>query len=237
MDYRSLSQATSRGSTQEIDQGLREYMLGIYNKMTMALAVTGVAAWWGSTALLPLMGSPIWLLIALSPLAFILVLSFGMYRLGTGTVNVLFWTFSVVMGLSLSTIFVRFTGESVAQVFFITAGTFAAASLYGYVTKKDLTSVGSFLIMGVIGLLIASLVNIFLASSMLAWIISVIGVVVFTGLTAYDTQKLKEDYLSNGEVYGFDSMAKSSIYGALTLYLDFINIFVSLLQLIGVKRE
>lgn len=228
---------TGTATTAEIDQGLRSYMLGIYNRMAGALAVTGLAAWWGSTALLPLMTSPLWIVLALLPLAFVLVLSFGMHRMGTATANVIFWAFAVAMGVSLSTIFVRYTTESIAQVFFITAGTFAAASIYGYTTRKDLTSVGGFLIMGAIGLVIASVVNLFLASSMLAWIISVIGVVVFTGLTAYDTQKLKEEYLSNGEVYGFDSAAKSSIYGALTLYLDFINIFISLLQLMGAKKD
>jgi len=224
-------------TTSNIDVGLRKYLLGIYNRMAGALAMTGIVAWWASTALLPLMKSPLWILFALMPLAFVLVISFGINRLSIAAANAVFWSFTAAMGVSLSTIFVLYTATSIATVFFITAGTFAAASLYGYTTKKDLTSVGGFLVMGVIGLIIASMVNLFLASSMLTWIISLIGVVVFTGLTAYDTQKLKEEYLSNGEVYGFDSAAKSSIYGALTLYLDFVNIFISLLQLIGVKKE
>jgi FtsH-binding integral membrane protein len=183
------------------------------------------------------MASPLWIVMALLPLAFILVLSFGINKLGNTAANVLFWLFSASMGVSLSTIFVLYTTASIAQVFFITAGTFAAASLYGYTTGRDLTTLGGFLIMGMIGILIASIVNIFVASSMMTFIISILGVVIFTGLTAYDTQKLKEEYLSRGEVYGFDSPTKSSIFGALTLYLDFINIFVHLMQLIGVKKD
>lgn len=238
MDYQTSAYGSAvRATSQEIDQGLRTYMIGIYNRMSAALALTGVVAWWASSALVGLMSSPAWIVLALLPLAFVLVLSFGAHKLSTTAANVLFWLFAVAMGISLSTIFVLYTTESIAKVFFITAGTFAAASLYGYTTGKDLTSVGSFLIMGAIGIMIASIVNIFLASSMLGFIISVVGVVVFTGLTAYDTQKLKEDYLTNGEVYGFDSAAKSSIYGALSLYLNFINIFVSLMQLIGMKKE
>lgn len=235
--YLYTSSTMPAATAAEIEQGLRSYMLGIYNRMSVALAVTGITAWWGSTALLPLMASPFWIVLALLPLVFVFAIGFGINRMSVPVANAAFWAFAIVMGVSLSTIFVRYTTESIAQVFFITAGTFAAASLYGYTTKKDLTSIGGFLIMGALGLLIASLVNILLASSMLAWIISLIGVVVFTGLTAYDTQQLKEEYLSNGEVYGFDSAAKSSIYGALTLYLDFINIFVSLMQLIGIKKE
>jgi len=238
MDYRSGAYGSaSTATTAEIDQGLRTYMLGIFNRMAVALALTGIVAWWGSTALLPLMASPFWIVIALVPLAFILVLSFGVNKLSTGAANVLFWAFAVAMGLSMSTIFVRYTSASIAQVFFITASTFAAASLYGYTTKKDLTNVGTFLIMGAIGIMIASIVNLFLASSLLTFVISVIGVVVFTGLTAYDTQNIKADYLSQGEVYGFESAAKSSIYGALSLYLNFVNIFNMLLSLIGQKNE
>lgn len=224
-------------SSNEINAGLREYMLGIYNRMTGALAVTGIVAWWGSTALLPLMHSWTWIVLALLPLVFVLILSFGMDRLSNTAANVLFWAFSASMGVSLSTIFVLYTTASIAQVFFITAGTFAAASLYGYTTGRDLTTMGGFLIMGAIGIFIASMVNIFLASSMMTFIISILAVVIFTGLTAYDTQKLKEEYFSRGEVYGFDSPTKSSIFGALTLYLDFINIFVHLMQLIGIKKD
>ena len=147
--------------------------------------------------------------------------------------QLLFWTFAVAMGMSLSTLFVVFTTKSIATVFFISAATFAAASLWGYTTNRDLTSMGNFLIMGAVGILIAMLVNIWLASSMLMFVVSVLGVVIFTGLTAYDVQNLKNDYLNYGEVYGFDSPEKSALYGALNLYLNFINIFQFLLNLIG----
>lgn len=230
----SVISATTR---EEIDQGLRSWMLGIYNKMSIALAITGVVAYWGSSALLPLMHSPFWFVIALSPIAFSLVLGFGMHKMSSGLAHVLFYAFAVVMGLSMSAIFAAYTGASIARAFFVSAATFAAASLYGYTTGRDLTSMGGFLMMGVIGIIIASIVNLFLASSMLAFIISIVGVIAFTGLTAYDTQKLKEEYMSNGEVYGFDSAEKSSIFGALTLYLDAVNIFISMIQLLGDRKS
>lgn len=239
MDYQTnhYGSTTSPGRTIEIDQGLRAFMQGVYNRMAGALALTGIVAYWASGALLPLMSSWAWLLIVLLPLPFVMVLSYGIYKFNLPTANALFWGFAAVMGLSLSTIFVRYTTASIAQVFFITAGTFAAASIYGYTTKRDLTTMGGFLMMGLIGIIIASLVNIFLASSMMTFVISILAVLIFTGLTAYDTQDLKQDYLSNGARYGYDSPERSSIYGALNLYLDFINIFVHLMQLIGIKKD
>jgi FtsH-binding integral membrane protein len=219
-----------------IDMGLRSWMLGVYNNMSIALAVTGVVAYISSFILQPLMTTPIWYLFVFSPLLLILAMPFVMKNFSIKVAFALFMAFSALMGLSMSSIFVVYTSTSIAKVFFITAATFASASLYGYTTGRDLTSMGSFLIMGVFGLIIASVVNIFLASSILSWIISVVGVIAFTGLTAYDTQKLKEEYLSNGEVYGFDSPEKSSIFGALTLYLDCVNIFISLLQLLGERK-
>lgn len=224
-------------SKKEIDSGLRAYMVSVYNKMTLALVVSGITAYFGSIYLVGFMSSPIWFLFAFAPLAFVLGYTYFLNSMSIDMAKILFYAFAVVMGISLSTIFVKYTGASIAKVFFISAATFAAASLYGYTTGRDLTSMGSFLIMGVIGLIIASIVNIFLASSMLAFIISVIGVLVFTALTAYDTQKLKEEYYSNGDVFGFDSPEKSSIFGALTLYIDIINIFVSLLSLLGQSKE
>lgn len=235
--YNESSIVTATKTQTEVDMGLRSWMLGIYNKMAIALAVTGAVAYWGSSALLPIMNTPFWFIIALAPLAFGLILSFGMHKLNATTAHVLFYAFAVVMGLSMSAIFAVYTGSSIARAFFVSAATFAAASLYGYTTGRDLTTMGGFLAMGVIGIIIASVVNLFLASSMLAFIISVVGVIAFTGLTAYDTQKLKEEYLSNGEVYGFDSAEKSSIFGALTLYLDAVNIFISMVQLLGERKE
>jgi FtsH-binding integral membrane protein len=204
--------------------------------MTMALAVTGAVAYWASWALLPMMQTPLWIVMALLPLAFILVLSFGIDKFSVPMATAVFYLFAVSMGISLSTIFVLYTTTSIAKVFFISAATFAAASIYGYTTQKDLTSMGSFLIMGAVGIFIAGIVNIFLQSSLMSFVISCIAVLVFTGLTAYDSQQLKEEYMSQGAVYGFDSAAKSSIFGALTLYLDFINIFVHLMNLIGDRK-
>ena len=220
----------------DIDVGLRDYMLRIYNYMASGLALTGIVAYvfassgmYAQVAATPL----IWLII-LAPIGFVLMFSFGLERMNAGTAQMLFWVFAAVMGLSLASIFIRFTGESIARVFFITAGTFAAMSLYGYTTKRDLTNIGSFLIMGLIGLIIASVVNLFLGSTALDFAISVIGVLVFVGLTAWDTQRIKESYVEGAAA---DVTTKSAISGALNLYLDFINLFIMLLRLFGASRE
>lgn len=225
------------GSAAAIDEGLRTYMLRVYNYMSLGLGITGVVAFmfnqWviSSPANVELIyGSPLQWVIALSPLAFVLVLSFGINKMSFATAQLTFWAFATVMGLSLSSIFLVYTGTSITRVFFITAATFGAMSLYGYTTKRDLTGMGSFLFMGLIGLIIASVVNMFMASSALAFGISVIGVLIFVGLTAYDTQKIKEDYLESD---GTEVMGKKAIMGALRLYLDFINLFLMLLRLLG----
>jgi FtsH-binding integral membrane protein len=222
----------------DIDVGLREYMLRIYNYMASGLALTGIVAYvfaqsgyYAQVAQTPL----IWL-IMLAPLGFVLAMNFGLQRMQASTLQLLFWLFSGIMGLSLASIFLVFTGASIARVFFITAGTFAAMSLYGYTTKRDLSQFGSFLIMGLIGIVIATIVNIFIGSTALQFAISVIGVIVFVGLTAWDTQGIKEQYYelqyADGETAG-----KTAIMGALRLYLDFINLFMMLLQLLGVRRD
>jgi uncharacterized protein len=222
----------------DIDVGLREYMLRIYNYMASGLALTGIVAYvfaqsgfYAQVAQTPL----IWLLM-LAPLGFVLVMSFGINRMTASTAQLLFWAFAGVMGLSLASIFLVFTGASIARVFFITAGTFAAMSFYGYTTKRDLTQFGSFLMMGLIGIIIASLVNLFIASSALQFAISVIGVIVFVGLTAYDTQNIKQQYYELQYADG-QTAGKAAIMGALRLYLDFINLFMMLLQLLGVRRD
>ena len=226
------------GAQVDVDVGLRDYMLRIYNYMASGLALTGIVAYvfaqsgmYASVAQTPL----IWL-IMLAPLGLVMWLSYRINQMQASTAQALFWVFAAVMGLSLASIFLQFTGESVVRVFFITAGTFAAMSIYGYTTKRDLAQFGSFLIMGLIGIVIASVVNIFLASSALQFAISVIGVLVFTGLTAWDTQRIKAMYFeidhSDGQVAG-----KTAIMGALSLYLDFINLFIMLLQLVGVRRD
>ncbi len=228
------------GSAAVIDEGLRSYMLKVYNYMGAGLVITGLVAFFTSQWAVSspenaqlLYGSPLAWVIMLSPLAFVLVLSFGINKLSASSAQLIFWAFAAVMGLSLSSIFLVYTGASIAKVFFITAATFGAMSLYGYTTKRDLTGWGNFLFMGLIGIIIASVVNIFLGSSMLDFAISVIGVLVFVGLTAYDTQKIKESY---SDAFGAEVLAKGAIMGALSLYLDFINLFMMLLHLFG-NRE
>jgi FtsH-binding integral membrane protein len=252
------------GRTQAtVDQGLRAFMLGVYNNMILGLAVSalvalgvnklavassieaagrnaaGQAVRLGGQFLTPfgvtLYTTPLMWVVALAPLAFIFLFSFRMDRMSASAARTTFLAFAAVMGASLSTLLLRYTGASVVQVFFITAAAFGGLSLYGYTTQRSLSGIGSFLMMGLIGLIIASLVNIFMASSALQFAISVIGVLIFAGLTAYDTQKLKEMY-----VYGnFDgeTAAKVSVYGALQLYLDFINMFQFLLALMGNRNE
>ena len=240
------TQATSNvKSSVEIDAGLREYMLRVYNYMASALTLTGIIAYFSANtpAIINTLYSlgpsgqvePTGLayLVMFSPLAFVLALSFGINKMQASTAQTVFWAFAAIMGLSLANIFLLYTGASITRVFFITAGTFAGMSLYGYTTKRDLSGMGSFLMMGLVGIIIASVVNIFLASSALHFIISVIGVLVFVGLTAYDTQKIKSLYL---EADASDLMTKKAIMGALTLYLDFINLFVMLLRLFGERR-
>ena len=219
-----------------VDIGLRNYFLGIYKLMTTALATTGIIAWLVSESIGHVTG-PLWWVFSLLPLAFVFILSAGINRLSESVAYVLFYAFAASMGLSLSALFSVFTGASIAKALFISAGTFAAFSLYGYTTGKDLSRLGGFLFMGLIGIIIAGLVNLFFASTLVSFVISCITVLVFVGFTAYDTQQLKQEYLSNGNVYGFSSQTRSSIYGALQLYLDFINIFVSLLEITGIKRD
>jgi len=238
-----------------IDAGLRAFMVRVYNYMFIGLVITGLTAL-GTFSLAfttdpahavaslgngilvtqlgaTLFGSPLRWVVMLAPLGMVLVLSFGINRLSAATAQLLFWVYSALMGISLSTIFVLYTGASVTQVFFVTAATFGAMSLYGYTTKRDLTGWGSFLFMGLIGIIIASVVGFFVQSSALQFVISVAGVLIFTGLTAYDTQKIKEIYYvgDDGTVTG-----RKAIMGALNLYLDFINLFLMLLRLMGNRR-
>lgn len=243
------SVAARPGTAAVIDEGLRSYMLRVYNYMGIGLVVTGLVAYFtytqsfieqngrivGLTGLgEALYGSPLQWVVMLAPLAFVLVLSFGISKLSVAATQILFWVFAAVMGLSLSSIFAVYTGGSIAKVFFISAGTFGAMSLYGYTTKTDLTKFGSFLIMGLIGIVIASIVNFWLQSGGLSFAISIIGVLVFVGLTAWDTQKIKESYdVANGG----DTLTKYAIMGALSLYLDFINLFLMLLRLFGSNRN
>ncbi len=227
------SSVGARGA--EVDAGLRSYMLSVYNYMASGVLLTGIVAllFAGSGYAATVMQTPLRWVIMLAPLAFVMVLSFGIQRLQTSTARMLFWAFSVAMGLSLSTIFLVYTGTSIAQTFFAAAAAFAGLSLFGYTTKKDLSGFGTFLIMGVVGLLVASVINIFLHSSAMSFAISAIGVLLFAGLTAYDTQRIKSMYF---QVAGSDLVGKTVIMGALSLYLDFVNMFTFLLQFMGDRR-
>jgi FtsH-binding integral membrane protein len=244
------AQAGSARTDVVVDEGLRAYMLRVYNYMAGGILLTGIVAYLtfsaaiveraapgqrGLTAFGQLIyASPLRWVIMLAPLAFVFFLSFRVYKMSLGAAQITFWLFAAVMGLSLSSIFLVFTGQSITQVFFVTAIAFGGLSLYGYTTKKDLSGWGSFLIMGVIGIIAAGLVNLFLQSTALQFAISVIGVLVFAGLTAYDTQRIKDTYF---EVMNDATLAgKAAIMGALSLYLDFINMFTMLLQLFG-NRE
>ena len=210
-------------------------MLSVYNYMASGVLLTGIVAllFAGSGYAATVMQTPLRWVIMFAPLAFVMVLSFGINRLQTSTARMLFWAFSVAMGLSLSTIFLVYTGTSIAQTLFATAAAFAGLSLFGYTTKKDLSAFGTFLIMGVVGLLVAMVINIFLRSPVMQLVISGIGVLLFAGLTAYDTQKIKSLYF---QVQGTDFVGKTVIMGALTLYLDFVNMFTFLLQFMGDRR-
>ena len=262
VDNRYARQGYGARTDVAVDEGQRAYMLRVYNYMAAGVALTGIVAYvmftyavttdpalaassggralvlHGGMYLTPfgqlIYASPLKWVIMLAPLGFVFFLSWRIYKMSVGAAQIAFWVFAAAMGASLSSIFLVYTGQSITQVFFVTAAAFGALSLWGYTTKKDLSGWGSFLIMGVFGIIIAALVNIFLQSSALQFAISVIGVLVFAGLTAYDTQRIKDGYY---EVMGdATAMTKGAIMGALNLYLDFINLFVMLLQLFG-KRD
>ncbi|TPK60573.1 Bax inhibitor-1/YccA family protein [Mesorhizobium sp. B2-4-19] len=218
------------------DEGLRQHMLRVYNYMGLGLVVTGLVAFLVSSTpalYVPIFSSPLKWVVMLAPLAFVMLFSFKMQTMSAASAQAMFWAFCAVMGLSLASVFLVFTGTSIARTFFIAATMFGATSLYGYTTRRDLTQFSSFLIMGLIGVVIASIVNIFLGSTALQFAISVIGIAVFIGLTAWDTQTIKEQYAEN---FDAESRQKLAVFGALSLYLNFINIFQLLLNFTG-ERE
>ncbi len=248
----NLSSKTAQAETHIIDEGLRAYMLKVYNYMASGIFLTGIVSLFlfklsggyeiqvssmgvtGLTSIGKLIyTSPLMWVIMLAPLGIVFYMSFGIRKMSAAKAQTTFWIFAALMGASLSSIFLIYTGASITRVFFITAGTFGAMSIYGYTTKRDLTKLGSFLMMGLIGIIIASIVNIFMKSPMMYFVISILGVLIFVGLTAYDTQKIKNMYLASdsGEIMG-----KKAVMGALTLYLDFINLFIMLLRLFGQRR-
>ena len=236
-------------TTVVMDEGLRAYMLKVYNYMATGVLLTGIVALIsfnisvvtdasGAIVSFTEFGNTLFFsgfkwLVMLAPLGIVFYMSFGINKMSSSKAQTVFWIFAALMGLSLSWILLVYTGKSVARVFFITSATFGAMSPYGYTTKRDLTKLGSFLMMGLIGIIIASLINIFMKSSMMYFVISILGVLIFVGLTAYDTQKIKNMYVESdsGEIIG-----KKAVMGSLTLYLDFINLFIMLLRLFGQRR-
>ncbi len=245
----NIQSKTQTAETHVIDEGLRSYMLKVYNYMSSGIFLTGIISLIlfkfsvvmspdGSIVNLTPLGNALYnsalmWVVMLAPLGVVFYMSFGIRKMSASKAQTTFWIFAALMGASLSSIFLVYTGASITRVFFITAGTFGAMSIYGYTTKRDLTKLGSFLMMGLIGIIIASIVNIFMKSTMMYFVISILGVLIFVGLTAYDTQKIKNMYLvsDSGEVMG-----KKAVMGALTLYLDFINLFIMLLRLFGQRR-
>lgn len=238
----------SRAGAAEVDQGLRAYMLGVYNHMVLGLAVTGlvalgtyllaVAREGGQIAFTPfgqmLYGSPLRWVVIFAPLAFVFFISARADRISAATARNLFLAFAAMLGLSLSSVLIIFTGASIARVFFITAGAFGGLSLYGYLTKRDLSAFGSFLVMGLWGLIIASVANLFFQSTGMQFGLSILSVLIFSGLTAWDTQSIKDMYYEGD---GSEIAAKKSVFGALSLYLDFINMFQALLYLFGQRNN
>ena len=237
MDIRQQSPAfpgTVEGAA--IDEGLRSYMLRVYNYMASGLALTGIVAYLVSQspqAIHAIFGTPLYWLVLLAPLGLVFFLSARIARIQPATAQALYWLYAGLMGVSMSFIFVVYTDSSIARVFFISAGSFAGLSLYGYTTKRDLSAFASFLMIGLIGVILASVVNLFLHSTGLQFAVSVIGVLVFAGLTAYDTQSIKELYFAGDDA---SVATRKSIMGALRLYLDFLNLFLMLLQLFGSRR-
>ncbi len=243
------AKAATRETAAVMDEGLRAYMLKVYNYMATGILLTGIVALVtfkmsvvtndaGSIVGLTQIGNAIYMsglkwIVMLAPLGIVFYMSFGINKMTAAKAQTTFWIFAALMGLSLSSILLVYTGMSVTRVFFICSATFGAMSIYGYTTKRDLTKLGSFLMMGLIGIIIASIVNIFMKSSMMYFVISILGVLIFVGLTAYDTQKIKNMYSvsDTGELMG-----KKAVMGALTLYLDFINLFIMLLRLFGQRR-
>ena len=240
-DRNFAARSAGVGRAVAVDEGLRAYMLRVYNYMAIGVALTGVAAYVTYQMVLSnpglqqtLFGGPVYFVLLFVPLGLVFFLSFRIQHLQPATAQALFFFYAAVLGVSLTPIFIVYTGASIARVFFISAASFGALSLYGYTTQRNLSAFGSFLIMGLFGIILASLVNIFLASSALQFVISVVGVLVFAGLTAWDTQQIKEMYSVNddGTVAG-----RKAIMGALRLYLDFINLFIMLMQLMGNRRS
>ncbi|MCY1127312.1 Bax inhibitor-1/YccA family protein [Frigidibacter sp. RF13] len=238
-DYQTINYGRSATSAAAIDEGLKAHMNKVYGLMSVAMVLTGLVAWAVGTneqLLMAIFGSPLKWVVMFAPLAVVFAFGATLHRMSSATAQLVFYGFAALMGLSISYIFAVYTGVSIAQTFLVTAIAFAGLSLYGYTTKRDLSGFGTFLMMGLIGLIVASLVNLFLASGALAFAISVVGVLIFAGLTAFDTQAIKNTYIAHAQSGDQEWLAKSAIMGALNLYLDFLNMFMFLLQFLG-NRE
>lgn len=234
--YVKTGQSTAGISAEQLDQGLRAYMSKVYGLMAIAMVITGVVAFTvgNSPALLAtIFGTPLKWVAMFAPLAVVFAFGAMINKMSAGAAQLVFWGFSALMGVSISYIFAIYTGMSIAQTFFATAAAFAGLSLWGYTTKKDISGWGSFLIMGVIGLIVASVINIFIGSAAIQFAVSVLGILIFAGLTAYDTQRLKNDYVQMAFAGAHDWIAKSAIMGALSLYLNFLNMFMFMLSFMG----
>jgi FtsH-binding integral membrane protein len=236
LDQDSVSRTVRDVGTEADDLGLRRYMLLVFNFMAAGVGLTGLVAYVAVATQFyqRISGTPVIWLVMLAPLGIVLLLSFRVDRISVRAAHAVFWGYAILMGLSLGAIFLIYTGTSIGRAFFITASTFAAMSFYGYSTRRDLSQFGSFLLMGLIGIMLAGIVNMFANSSALEYVISAIGAIVFTGLTAWDTQRIKEVYLESDPS---DLLTKKALMGALALYLDLVNLFVMLLQLTGQRRE
>lgn len=238
-DYQTINAGRAGAGYAAIDEGLRTHMNKVYGLMSVGMLLTGLVAWAVGTneqMLQAIFTTPLKWVVMLAPLAVVFAFGAMLPRMSAATAQLVFYVYAALVGLSLSFIFAVFTGVSITQTFLVTAIAFAGLSLYGYTTKKDLSGMGTFLMMGLIGLIVASIVNIFLASSAVAFAISVIGVLIFAGLTAYDTQSIKNSYIAHAQMGDQEWLQKSAIMGALNLYLDFINMFMFLLQFMGDRR-
>ena len=235
-DYQTIGTVGAGSRATDIDVGLRAHMNKVYGLMSVGMALTGGVAWavgTNETMLAAIFGTPLKWVVMFAPLVMVFAFSAMINRMSVAAAQLFFYAFAAAMGLSISYIFAVYTGISIAQTFFATAIAFASLSLYGYTTKKDLSGMGTFLLMGLVGLIVASVINIFLASSALQFAISVIGLLIFAGLTAYDTQSIKNEYVQHAQYGDKDWLGKSAIMGALRLYLDFLNMFMFLLQFMG----
>lgn len=238
-DYQTINAGRAGAGYAAIDEGLRTHMNKVYGLMSVGMLLTGLVAWAVGTneqMLQAIFTTPLKWVVMFAPLAVVFAFGAMLPRMSAATAQLVFYVYAALVGLSLSFIFAVFTGVSITQTFLVTAIAFAGLSLYGYTTKKDLSGMGTFLMMGLIGLIVASIVNIFLASSAVAFAISVIGVLIFAGLTAYDTQSIKNTYIAHAQMGDQEWLQKSAIMGALNLYLDFINMFMFLLQFMGDRR-